>query len=283
MQFLSKFRLIYQISLIGAIALVVFAFVAIGQFVSNQSRQKAEQAAQVATADRQMIGEVSLEFLNARRREKDFLLRRDEEYVDLHGTTVSRVLDGLNYLRARSEMSADYAVIEQISDLFQNYATAFGDVVALQRDIGLDEKSGLMGKLRASVHAVESDLKKYDADKLTVLMLMMRRHEKDFLARLDRKYLAEIQQRFAEFEAALSINDDMPASDKARLLQLMRSYVLDFANVADAILQREEKLVRLSDYFSAAEPLLASLTAKVDAYASDQVRMPKLSPKKAFS
>ncbi|OKH88217.1 methyl-accepting chemotaxis protein [Thalassospira sp. TSL5-1] len=270
MQFLSKFRLIYQISLIGAIALVVFAFVAIGQFVSNQSRQVAEQAAQIATENRQMIGEVSLEFLNARRREKDFLLRRDEEYVDLHGATVSSVIDGLNYLHARPEMSADRATINQIRDLFQSYAKAFGEVVVLQRDIGLDEKSGLMGKLRSSVHAVESDLKKYDADKLTVLMLMMRRHEKDFLARLDRKYLAEIQQRLAEFKTALSINNDIPAADKTRLLQLMTSYIADFTNVADAISQREEKLLLLSDYFSAAEPLLASLTAKVDAYANAQ-------------
>ncbi|AUG53774.1 methyl-accepting chemotaxis protein [Thalassospira marina] len=270
MQFLSKFRLIYQISLIGATALIVFAFVAIGQFVSNQSRQSAEQAALVATADRQEISKVSLEFLNARRREKDFLLRRDEKYVDLHGQTVSRVFDGLDYLQARPELTGDVATISQISDLFKNYAAAFGEVVALQREIGLDEKAGLMGKLRNSVHDVEDDLKQYNADKLTVVMLMMRRHEKDFLARLDPKYIGDIEKRLAEFEPALSANGDIPAADKTRLLKLMKSYVADFKNVADAILKREEKLQVLSDNFAAAEPLLAALATKIDAYADSQ-------------
>ena len=270
MQFLSRFRLIYQISLIGATALVIFACVAIGQFVANQSRQIAEQAAVVAMADREVIGKVSVDFLNARRREKDFLLRRDEKYVQLHGETVTSVLEGLNHLRDRSELTVDVAAIEQISDLFKNYATAFGEVVALQRTIGLDEKSGLMGKLRTSVHDVESDLKKYNADKLTVLMLMMRRHEKDFLARLNSKYIAEMDQRLGEFETALAASENIPAAEKARLLQLMTSYNADFKNVADAILQREAKLQILSDYFAAAEPLLTSLANHIESYADQQ-------------
>ncbi len=270
MQFLSRFRLIYQISLIGATALVIFACVAIGQFVANQSRQIAEQAAVVAMADREVIGKVSVDFLNARRREKDFLLRRDEKYVQLHGETVTSVLDGLNHLRDRSELTVDVAAIEQIRDLFKNYATAFGEVVALQRTIGLDEKSGLMGKLRTSVHDVENDLKKYNADKLTVLMLMMRRHEKDFLARLNSKYIAEMDQRLGEFETALAGSDNIPAAEKARLLQLMTSYNADFKNVADAILQREAKLQILSDYFAVAEPLLTSLANHIESYADQQ-------------
>jgi len=270
MKFLSRFKLIYQISLIGIAALIVFVFVAICQFVSDQSRRDAETASMAATSDRNLINDVGMEFLNARRREKDFLLRKEDTYVELHGQTVNKVISGLATLKTRPEMARHNEQIVQIEGLFTKYATAFADIVALQRQIGLDEKSGLMGKLRNSVHDVEGELKTYNADKLTILMLMMRRHEKDFLARMDPKYIGEIDQRLAEFKAALASNTDIPADKKATLEKLITSYVSDFKGVADAILAREKSLTILSDYFSQAEPLLDALLSEIEAYAEDK-------------
>ena len=270
MKFLSRFKLIYQISLIGIAALIVFAFVAISQFVSDQSRRDAETASMAATSDRHLINDVGMEFLNARRREKDFLLRKEDTYVELHGQTVNKVISGLATLKTRPEMARHNEQIVQIEGLFTKYATAFADIVALQRQIGLDEKSGLMGKLRNSVHDVEGELKTYNADKLTILMLMMRRHEKDFLARMDPKYIGEIDQRLAEFKAALASNTDIPADKKNTLEKLTISYVTDFKAVADAILAREKSLTILSDYFSQAEPLLDALLSEIEAYAEDK-------------
>ena len=68
------------------------------------------------------------------------------------------------------------------------YVGRFGNVVAAQRTLGFSEKDGLQGRLRQAVHAVEKRLGEFDEPRLAVLMLQMRRHEKDFLLRGDERY-----------------------------------------------------------------------------------------------
>ncbi|MBN8196201.1 MULTISPECIES: methyl-accepting chemotaxis protein [Thalassospira] len=262
MNFLSRMKLLYQISLIGAVALVIFVVVAAVQFVADQQRQSAQMAAQEAFDDRLIADEISRDFLHARRREKDFLLRLDEKYVTQHAEVVERVSSGLATLEADPELAESAAEIAQIKEAFANYAAEFATIVALQREIGLDEEGGLLGRLRGSVHNVEEALAKYKADNLTVIMLMMRRHEKDFLARIDEKYVDRIDQRLAEFGPALAASD-IPAAEKANITKLMNSYVADFKALAGKILQRNAELGLLSDYYAQAEPVLEALSASI--------------------
>ncbi|URK17660.1 methyl-accepting chemotaxis protein [Thalassospira sp. GO-4] len=262
MNFLSRMKLLYQISLIGAVALVIFVVVAAVQFVADQQRQSAQMAAQEAFDDRLIADEISRDFLHARRREKDFLLRLDEKYVTQHAEVVERVSSGLATLEADPELAESAAEIAQIKEAFANYAAEFETIVALQREIGLDEEGGLWGRLRGSVHNVEEALAKYKADNLTVIMLMMRRHEKDFLARIDEKYVDRIDQRLTEFGPALAASD-IPAAEKANITKLMNSYVADFKALAGKILQRNAELGLLSDYYAQAEPVLEALSASI--------------------
>jgi len=56
-----------------------------------------------------------------------------------------------------------------------------------------------------------------------VIMLMMRRHEKDFLLRLDGKYIGRMDERLAEFNIALE-QSDIPQQAKPEIMKLMRTY-----------------------------------------------------------
>lgn len=268
MSFLSRMKLIYQISLIGLAALSIFAIVAVVLFVADYQRQTAEMTAEEAVDDRLIVDGIAREFLNARRREKDFLLRLDEKYAADHAETVTIVQAGLKKLANDSALDPFDDEISSIETSFDNYATEFQTIANLQREIGLDEESGLLGSLRASVHNVEEALDQYKADKLTIIMLMMRRHEKDFLARIDPKYVARIDDRLAEFGPALSAADSIPAAEKQKIADLMKSYVTDFKALAAGILQREEELGKLSDYYAAAEPVLEQLSADIAAIAA---------------
>ncbi|MBR9778310.1 MAG: HAMP domain-containing protein [Rhodospirillales bacterium] len=268
MSFLSRMKLIYQISLIGLAALSIFAIVAVVLFVADYQRQTAEMTAEEAVDDRLIVDGIAREFLNARRREKDFLLRLDEKYAADHAETVAIVQAGLKKLANDSALDPFDDEISSIETSFDNYASQFDKITDLQREIGLDEESGLLGSLRASVHNVEEALDQYKADKLTIIMLMMRRHEKDFLARIDPKYVARIDDRLAEFGPALSAADSIPAAEKQKIADLMKSYVTDFKALAAGILQREEELGKLSDYYAAAEPVLEQLSADIAAIAA---------------
>jgi len=220
------------------------------------------------TLDNRLVADaISKDFLNARRREKDFLLRKDEKYVAQHADVVASVITGLEQLSREPSLGAFDAQISQIETAFANYTAKFATVVALQRDIGLNEEEGLLGRLRGSVHNVEEALKKYNADNLTVIMLMMRRHEKDFLARLDPKYVGRIDDRLAEFGPALAASA-IPADDKARISDLMKSYVTDFKALSAKILQREEELGFLSAFYAEAEPILDDISLAIGSIAT---------------
>jgi len=268
MNFLSRMKLIYQISLIGVAALSIFAIVAVVLFVADNQRQTAEVQAEQALEDRLIVDGIAREFLNARRREKDFLLRLDEKYVAAHAETVATVQSGLKALAADPALDRFDGEISMIETSFDNYAAEFRTIANLQREIGLNEESGLLGSLRGSVHNVEEALAKYEADKLTIIMLMMRRHEKDFLARIDPRYVERIDARLAEFGPALAATDSIPADEKQKITDLMKSYVADFKALAAGILQREEELGKLSDYYAEAEPVLEQLSADISAIAT---------------
>ncbi|RCK31151.1 hypothetical protein TH9_17720 [Thalassospira xiamenensis] len=261
-------KLIYQISLIGVAALSIFAIVAVVLFVADNQRQTAEVQAEQALEDRLVVDGIAREFLNARRREKDFLLRLDEKYVAAHAETVATVQSGLKALAADPALDRFDSEIAMIETSFDNYAAEFQTIANLQREIGLNEESGLLGSLRGSVHNVEEALAKYEADKLTIIMLMMRRHEKDFLARIDPRYVERIDARLAEFGPALAAADSIPADEKQKITDLMKSYVADFKALAAGILQREEELGKLSDYYAEAEPVLEQLSADISAIAT---------------
>ena len=213
MKFLSRMRLIYQISLIGLAALTIFVVVAGVLFVADAQRQSAEEAAESALQDRLLVDSIAKEFLNARRREKDFLLRLEEQFAEDHAETVEDVRSGLQKLADAPTMAQFDAEIDAIMNSFGAYADKFVAIANLQREIGLSEKDGLLGSLRASVHNVEEELSKFNADKLTIIMLMMRRHEKDFLARIDPKYVDRIDARLAEFGPQLAATPQIPSAE----------------------------------------------------------------------
>ena len=111
--------------------------------------------------------------------------------------------------------------------MIKSYTTRFNNVVSAQKLIGFNENDGLQGKLRTAVHSVESKLKTFDQPRLAVLMLMMRRHEKDFMLRGDEKYGDELTTRASEFKTALA-KADLPDNEKAEIAKLIETYKTSF-------------------------------------------------------
>jgi methyl-accepting chemotaxis protein len=88
-----------------------------------------------------------------------------------------------------------HAQIEEVLDLLQAYQGAAKSTADLLFRIGLDEKKGLRGKLRRSIHEAESLLSKVQASPvLMVDILTLRRNEKDFIIRKNPKYLLKHQK-----------------------------------------------------------------------------------------
>ncbi|OSQ30712.1 hypothetical protein TH468_10925 [Thalassospira sp. MCCC 1A03138] len=266
-------RLVYQISMVGLVALVIFVFVAGVLFVSDRQRKAAEQEAADAIADQILVDRVSREFLNARRREKDFLLRLDEQFVVAHAETAGAVRSGLEVLGNDPQLAEFRENIDLITTEFNNYASSFETVVALQRDIGLDGQSGLLGRLHTAAQNIENalaEVAKFEAmlglsqtKDMSMTMLKMRSLEKDFLAHPDPEIITQMDSELAAFLKALNAATSIKDDKKASMGDLMKSYVEDFKTLSATMLQREAALEELSTHYSNAEPVLEQLGADI--------------------
>ena len=106
------------------------------------------------------------------------------------------------------------------------------DVVAKLGDLGLTQDLGLQGALRTSVHGVEDLLNKQIAagmnlDGVMVQMLMLRRHEKDFMLRRDPTYIDSFAGARKAFDTALAAST-LPADLQTTTKGLIEAYDADF-------------------------------------------------------
>jgi methyl-accepting chemotaxis protein len=142
--------------------------------------------------------------LTLRKHEKDFLVRKDIKYSERFSESFLIMKDRV--IQLKNAMSAQNLPINQADRLLAlvtSYETIFQRLVILQKEIGLDSKSGLYGSLRVAVHEIEALAK--DAEQYEILfhMLMLRRNEKDFMLRRDEKYLKKFENNYAKFNTAL--------------------------------------------------------------------------------
>ncbi|WP_206486497.1 methyl-accepting chemotaxis protein [Thalassotalea sp. G2M2-11] len=145
------------------------------------------------------IGDIESSVLQLRRSEKDFLARKDTKYADKFSKQYKVLQSDINHLEQvfadESQVQTDISNLRKITRDYDNH---FKDVVDAQIIIGLNSKDGLYGELRSAVHQVESLLEGSDY-RLLADMLQLRRNEKDFMLRLDEKYLQRWQDNAANF------------------------------------------------------------------------------------
>jgi len=260
---MRNLSILKQVLMIVGIA--VFGFLVIGGvYFWSDGKVSAERAAAAAAAERMsVVQEVQYLFLNARRREKDFLLRRDEKYIGQLDGTVGEIHGNLKHLEelgVPSTVASDIAAVDDgISAYHGQFKLVAADVVA----IGLTEEMGLRGKLRAAVHNVEEKLNEFGTPEMLVKMLMMRRHEKDFLLRVDPKYIGRIDDRRTELQSLMDASG-MKAGTRSEIEELMTVYVTSFKELAALILDLDEKTGALSDIFAEIEPVMRRVAEEIE-------------------
>ncbi|HLP01771.1 MAG TPA: methyl-accepting chemotaxis protein [Opitutaceae bacterium] len=140
------------------------------------------------------------EFPAARRAEHEFIF----EKTQASAAAVERSLATIR--TALGTLSAD-AVLRDLADTHtaaarsaDKYARSFKLVTELVTRRGLTIDTGLEGEMRVATHAVEKAVAAQNDPALQVLVLMCRRHEKDYFLRRDPKYLGEVDKRLTEFD-----------------------------------------------------------------------------------
>jgi methyl-accepting chemotaxis protein len=253
---------IYSIAALGIAGLLVIGGL---YLLGNASQEFARDQNESARALGELQNKVFVEFLELRRSEKDFLLRKDEKYVQRHQQTSKEMASDVAEMQRRMATSGRSDLGQKLNAIqagYESYEQHFMGLSAAKIKLGLKEDLGLEGSLRTSVHEIETALKAFDAPALTVTMLMMRRHEKDFMLRGEAKSGDDMKKRAAEFSSQLA-EANMPASAKADLMEKLGSYQRDFFSwMATAQLVDVERNA-VSESFSAIEPVIDSVAQAI--------------------
>lgn len=197
--------------------------------------------------------------LRAQHAEKHFILTRDEIYSE-------KVLKGIEQaLSAAVEMEAvdspTMPVAEQMVALINDYEKRFRDVVSAWRLKGLDHNNGLQGAFRDSVHELEDMASQLKVDRLYLLLLQIRRGEKDLGLRREEQYRERVMQLIQDFSAEVAASG-LDEGLKARLFHETAVYRDTFEQYAKTVLANPEPHTGKGPFRQAAHRIESLLEAR---------------------
>lgn len=257
----SEIKRIVWVSL-GALAIVCLIFVAKQVFETT--------AAKSASAKQNLLLEISnleTQFLMARRAEKDFLLRKDPKYIDRHAGISEGMLAQIDHIDGLAEQVLDAETEQNLDGLrlaIENYVQQFSRLVDAHTSLGFDEETGLQGELRTAVKTAETALNEFDNPVLQVKMLMMRRHEKDFIMRGDQKYVDRLNTRVAEFRE-FAPSEYPTGAVQETILALIGSYQDAFNQYSQVYVEEATARRAVSAAFAESEPFFEGLETTIEA------------------
>lgn len=154
---------------------------------------------------------------------------------------VASIRDSIASIK-RNRSFTDFGIASEVNIVEEElirYQSIFEKAVGKSLEKGYKD-FGLEGKMRAFVHELEKK-----SDKIGVAkVLMLRRHEKDYLLRNEPVYIEKLTMTLQELKTDILRNNDLKVSEKDDLIVLLYNYFQSFnalVHVGKEIGQREEK------------------------------------------
>jgi methyl-accepting chemotaxis protein len=275
---LPRFRvgLRIQIALLGILGVLLTGAICLaGLDLAASAQVESDQSVNL----RQHVVGLSANYLEAGQIATEFLRKHDEKQIDRHAGVLEAALAHLRAIETFVDQLPDGDPLKQNGALLSGlnlYKTRFQNLVAMQRALGLNENQGFQGKLRDAVHNVETRLAEFDQPRLVNLMLMMRRHEKDFMLRGDEKYGDEFTKRQSEFADALKISG-LPGTIRDEISSLMKTYRESFNGYMVTQSSLNDEVDDFATVFRRNRPALDALVKAADArYRSSEAHATQL-------
>lgn len=182
---------------------------------------------------------IAVKMLSARRGEKDFLLRLNESYIEkVHGFVDEIIAEAEIMKSIRSSGSSKHVIsAEEIITFISEYKKQFDQLTQSWIVKGLDHNSGLQGEFRTAAHDLEEVIT--TERELMIQYLMLRRHEKDYLLRLDPKYIQRAEDTIDSLIADIG-KLTISSSSRNLMVPSLEAYEKSF----HALIEENERIVQ---------------------------------------
>ncbi|MGE5504285.1 MAG: HAMP domain-containing protein, partial [Actinomycetota bacterium] len=272
MGFLSRYSLKIQIGIIVAMAALIMILATTVSWIARGKMEAADARTEAARLIFDETNRLDLALTDARRREKDFLARRDLGLVAKVGDDVHEAREALQTIR--NHTAADdkdhLQLLDTVAEGIDKYGRTFDALVVLQKTIGLTPDEGLMGELRGAIHVLEREVEDAHDNRLEIMLLTARRGEKDYQLRTDLKYRDQVDTVVEEMLRAVHSGHTQSA-DRKRMAELLGAYQMAFTQVVQKTVAMGALQSALSRNYELVDEALAKLRglAKADIAAMD--------------
>jgi twitching motility protein PilJ len=242
--------------LVGGFALVAAAYwgvVGIDRAADTTNTRVSEFGVYV---DRVQIG-----VLQARREEKDFFARPNDEYLQKHDKTLASVYRDIDKAKAVAPDDEAANLVGEIRTQVRTYQGTFRGAVEAQRRAGYADTAGLQGALNNALNEVEALLEKYQKNDLVASLLRMRGYQKDMIQRNDPKFVDRMEAEQLRFSSLLA-RSDVPSPVKAVVSEKLRLYHGTFLAMTDSLRDLADETAAFNEVVQQVEPIAVALDEK---------------------
>jgi len=242
----------------GVVGIFFIGVIIIYQITLSDTHDSYVKLLEVNENLKSLSSRIGIQMLQARRSEKDFLMRMDMKYAKANALNIDNILVASRKMEkiasdANLQLGVDSA--RNVQRLTEGYGSSFKQVVDAWVIKGLDEKSGLQGKFRDSAHAAEAIIKKNGNAAMMVDYLMMRRHEKDYILRENDKYIQSADKVSAGLKDKVS-SSSMSASNKDLVIKEIDEYMSDFHKLSAQTDRIKVLIAEMRDAVHQIEPIV---------------------------
>lgn len=287
----------------GVLFIVALLIAVITLSGSNRTQAAYEDAISQGIEVRGISDHMLISFLQARRAEKNFLLRWQSEgfdtaYTNYIPTYTDEIATIQEDIKSLSTFSAEAATVStgdvtreqydadivSISQTLDTYVFNFTSLVEAYQQRGYDENTGFEGEFRAAAQAMEAKFTGQEGlEQLEITLLQIRRNEKDYLLRSDQKYVDNVKDLITQLKAQIALSDQIDDAAKVELRTQADSYLSSFT----ALVELDKSIaVYNADLITSAravEPLAAKFEQLGEQLATDDIVRSQLNSTQTFT
>ncbi|TKV74733.1 HAMP domain-containing methyl-accepting chemotaxis protein [Rhizobium sp. AU243] len=254
----STFKIAHRVSMLALAALCGIAVIA-GMLLWQRQMEARYRVAEDALIQRDGVLTTLVDALHeSRLNQKDFLLSRDMNSVAQFDQTMGKVEQSVASLDSGAAPQTR-AKLEALAQGIVAYGDRMKALVAKNAELGLTPAEGLEGAMRNGVHSIEKLIDVVANAEIRASMLMMRRHEKDFILRRDGAYVAKHAAEVETFKALVKL-EYRPGAERQRIMDALEIYTASFRFYAQAVLEEEKARETVASAYNALLPVVADIS-----------------------
>ncbi|UXS00745.1 methyl-accepting chemotaxis protein [Agrobacterium tumefaciens] len=255
----SAFRISHRVMMLALVALCGIAVIA-GTLLWQRQAEADQRVAQEVLAKRDgVLVALTEDLRESLLHQKNFLLAKDMNAAAEFDAAMTRVQQSLQTLQGTSTQQLQ----DQLANLGQgtaSYAELVKALFARNQELGLKPSEGLEGAMRNSVHTIEKLVDSVVNPEIRASMLMMRRHEKDFILRRDASYTEKHAAEVEIFKGLIK-QEYRPGADRQRIMDALEIYTASFRFYAQATLDEQKARETATNAYNALQPILATIAS----------------------